>query len=165
MEWTTNAAHSIGLLCTWITGCSKPAKCRELCGPRSCCLCGLVRNVVRMHSSGCTASSKLLIACSALLLAVVYDDADCSVVLVAVPVLGGCANYTWQMVALICCITFNAGQVSSLRMALVTHLFHTRKSRYDCCGIKAIAEKFVRSNRELKQAQRNEIKRRGGRQK
>lgn len=38
--------------------------------------------------------ASILIACSALLLAVVYDDADCSVVLVAVPVLGGCANYT-----------------------------------------------------------------------
>lgn len=43
---------------------------------------------------------------------------------------------------------------------------HSKKSLWLLrFGIKAIAEKFVRSNRELKQTQRNEIKRRGGRQK
>lgn len=38
--------------------------------------------------------ASILIVCSALLIAVVYDDADCRVVVVAVARLRGCANYT-----------------------------------------------------------------------
>lgn len=167
MESTTNAAPSIGLLCTWITGCSKPAKCRELCGPRSCCLCGLVGNVVRMHSSGCTASSKhshCLLCASA------------------------CRCLWWRWLQSSSCCCSSARRLCELHLTdgssdLLHHLqrraglelkngtrysfvSHSKKSLWLLrFGIKAIAEKFVRSNRELKQTQRNEIKRRGGRQK